>query len=309
MPRIFISYSHDSEEHKERVRDLAFRLRSVSGLSVIIDNDVLPSGPSEGWPLWSEAQVRDADKLLIACTESYYKRYEGLEAPGTGLGSVCEARAIRQLIYNTSGINQKFRVITFAEADNSYIPVQLQGYYRFPLYNPNTYDELITWLTGYAPVPVTAESHVAVQWLTSLAGHQWSLADRQEIFRAFERVIAGQSTRRILLVSGSSNKGKTALMSELHAYVRELNAVSVLVDFKGCPSMDNLFQSLRLDLGPTILKNSYHSSGTARFHELIADFQRLVTPLLLIFDTYEQASDNTQKWIESQLLLRLSRWP
>lgn len=309
MPRIFISYSHDSEEHKNRVHDLASRIRAIEGLQVIIDRDKLPAGPSEGWTLWSEAQVRDADKLLIACTEPYYRRYEGLEKPGIGLGSVCEAQAIRQLLYNTGGINQKFRVVMLAEGDSHHIPLQLQKYHRYALYRPNAYEEMIAWLSGHSPALTISEPSVAIPWPTSIADYQWTLADRQEIFQAFEKTITGQSTSRVLLISGSSNNGKTVLMSELHAYVKQLNTDSVLVDFKGCPSMDDLFQSLRLDLGSAILRNAYKSSGTARFHDLIADFQQLAKPLSLIFDTYEQASADTQKWIESQLLLRLDRIP
>lgn len=52
--RVFISYSHDNEEHKARVYDLAKRLRA-DGLTVIIDHDMLPGGPPEGWSVWSEA--------------------------------------------------------------------------------------------------------------------------------------------------------------------------------------------------------------------------------------------------------------
>ena len=35
----------------------------------------------------------------------------------------------------------------------------------------------------------------------------------------------------------------------------------------------------------------------------------LSAPLLLVFDTYEQVSEDAQKWLESQLLSRLDRAP
>ena len=59
--RVFISYSHDSDAHRARVKKLAERLRN-DRVSVILDSDCLPGGPSEGWPAWSEAQVRDAER-------------------------------------------------------------------------------------------------------------------------------------------------------------------------------------------------------------------------------------------------------
>lgn len=129
MPRVFISYSHDSEEHQQRVWDLADQLKQ-EGLSIIIDRDMLPGGPAQGWDIWSWAQVVDADMVLLACTETYCRRYEVNEVPGTGLGAVCEARTIRQLLFNTGGINQKFRVISFEEDDVAHVPLDLQSYQR-----------------------------------------------------------------------------------------------------------------------------------------------------------------------------------
>ncbi len=43
MAKVFISYSHDSEVHKRRVRELAERLRAHQ-LEVLIDQDMLPGG-------------------------------------------------------------------------------------------------------------------------------------------------------------------------------------------------------------------------------------------------------------------------
>src|ERR1035438_8343083 len=113
MAKVFISYSHDSENHESRVRCLADLLRNDYHLDVALDQYVLPGGPAEGWPHWSEVQVRQADYVLLACTETYCRRYEARETPGIGVGAGCEARLIHQLLYNASGINHKFRVILF----------------------------------------------------------------------------------------------------------------------------------------------------------------------------------------------------
>jgi hypothetical protein len=123
----------------------------------------------------------------------------------------------------------------------------------------------------------------------------------------FEQMMTGQSLQRILLVKGASNTGKTLLSAELRAYAQHLNLSTALIDFKGCPSLDDLFQTLCLDLGPTVLPNACTATGTARLYQLISDLQRLESPLSLIFDTYEQASADAQTWLESQLLARLDR--
>jgi hypothetical protein len=93
-PRVFISYSHDTVEHQERVLSLADRLRA-DGIDAEFDQ--YNAAPPEGWPLWCERQIASADVVLMVCTETYYRRVSGDEERGKGLGVVWEARIIRQL--------------------------------------------------------------------------------------------------------------------------------------------------------------------------------------------------------------------
>lgn len=67
-PRVFISYSHDSEEHAVRVLALADRLRT-EGIEAILDQYEM--SPPEGWPRWMDRQVRDADVVVMVCTETF----------------------------------------------------------------------------------------------------------------------------------------------------------------------------------------------------------------------------------------------
>ena len=91
MPRVFISYSHDSDKHKVRIAALAQRLR-LDGITIVLDTD-MPGGPDEGWPRWSVRQVEEADLVLVACTDVYSQRYEANQLPGEGLGVASEAGA------------------------------------------------------------------------------------------------------------------------------------------------------------------------------------------------------------------------
>src|SRR5689334_17921543 len=50
--RILVSYSHDSDEHRRLVRQLADSLKE-NGFEVSFDQ-YLPEDPPEGWPLWME---------------------------------------------------------------------------------------------------------------------------------------------------------------------------------------------------------------------------------------------------------------
>src|SRR5713226_7922280 len=74
--RVFISYSHDSTEHMNAVLALANRLRK-EGVDCWIDQYL--RSPSEGWPRWCENQVETARFVLVACTQTYLRRFRSEE--------------------------------------------------------------------------------------------------------------------------------------------------------------------------------------------------------------------------------------
>ena len=75
--RVFISYSHDSAEHLDRIWDLCERLRK-DGIDCRIDQHEF--SPPEGWPRWCRNQVQESQFVLVVCTKTYERRYEGKEA-------------------------------------------------------------------------------------------------------------------------------------------------------------------------------------------------------------------------------------
>ena len=101
-PKAFISYSHDSKTHLI-VLTLSDRLRS-EGVDCHIDQ--YEESPPQGWPSWCEKQVREADFVLVACTEIYLRRFQGEEETGKGLGVIWEGHIITQELYNAQGEEQ-----------------------------------------------------------------------------------------------------------------------------------------------------------------------------------------------------------
>ena len=97
-PRVFLSYSHDSDEHAARVLALADSLCD-GGINVILDRYVHPT-PVEGWPRWMERNLDAAQFVLMVCTETYHRRAMGLEEAGKGLGVDWEENLINNLIYH-----------------------------------------------------------------------------------------------------------------------------------------------------------------------------------------------------------------
>src|ERR1700686_763633 len=143
--RIFVSYSHDSPEHAQRVLALSDRLRA-QGIDCQLDRDAI--APPEGWPAWMDAQIKDALFVLVVCTEVYSRRVSGQEDPGRGLGARWEGAIITQALYDSGGRNDKFIPIVFAESDIAFIPTFLRAVTRYDLGTPNGYQALYRHLTN-----------------------------------------------------------------------------------------------------------------------------------------------------------------
>ncbi len=104
MITVFISYSHDSPEHADRVLALAERLRS-DGIDATIDQ--YETSPPEGWHRWTDRHIRDATFVLMVCSEIYYRRVMGEERTGTGLGVRWEGNLIYQHFYDAGAVNNE----------------------------------------------------------------------------------------------------------------------------------------------------------------------------------------------------------
>ena len=144
MPlRVFISYSHDSQEHMDRVWNLSERLRG-DGVDCRIDQH---GEPEEGWPRWSRNQVQECEFVLIACTETYLRRYEGKADVGEGRGSKWEGFVITQELYEAEGKNKKFIPILFSPGDKEHRPLELRPFSYYLLSEDSGYDNLFRRIT------------------------------------------------------------------------------------------------------------------------------------------------------------------
>ncbi|MEO1242768.1 MAG: toll/interleukin-1 receptor domain-containing protein [Pseudomonadota bacterium] len=69
--KVFISYSHDSEQHKAWVLGLAEHLLQ-NGVDVVLDQWNLDFG--DDLPAFMERAIRDIDRVLVICTDSYNQK-------------------------------------------------------------------------------------------------------------------------------------------------------------------------------------------------------------------------------------------
>src|SRR5947209_9539695 len=143
-PKVFISYTHDSGSHKDRVYELSDRLRA-EGVDCHIDQ--YEDSPPEGWARWMHNQIQDSDYVLVVCTETYKRRFEGKEAVGKGVGSKWEGAIITQHLYESEGRNSKFIPIVFSFDDVNHIPLELRQGTWYVLDTEEGYNDLYYRLT------------------------------------------------------------------------------------------------------------------------------------------------------------------
>jgi tetratricopeptide (TPR) repeat protein/energy-coupling factor transporter ATP-binding protein EcfA2 len=155
--RVFISYSHDSAEHENRVWDLCERLRN-DGIDCRIDQHEF--SPPEGWPRWCRNQVQESQFVLVVCTQTYKRRHEGKAPAGKGKGANWEGFIITLELYEAEGRNTKFIPVVFSSQDAQHIPPELRGSTRYDLSTPEGYDNLFRHLTNQ---PAREKSSVAQQ--------------------------------------------------------------------------------------------------------------------------------------------------
>lgn len=163
IPKVFISYSHDSQEHKKWVLDLAIRLRQT-GIDAIIDQWELK--PGDDLAVFMEKHLVSSDYVVMVCTKRY------VEKANSGVGGVgYEKMIITSDLLRNIDSNKVIPVIRQEGSSNvptflktkMYIDFSLSSDYEF------SFDELIRTLhrsplyvkpeignNPFAPIPESA---------------------------------------------------------------------------------------------------------------------------------------------------------
>ena len=105
--KVFISYSHDSPEHKKWVSELAAQLRR-NGVNTILDQWNLD--PKDNVTQFMEHSIRGSDRILVICTDSYVTKANDGE---DGIGY--EPMIITQKLVEDLGTNKFIPVIRQTE--------------------------------------------------------------------------------------------------------------------------------------------------------------------------------------------------
>lgn len=126
--------------------ELANRL-TKDGISCIFDQYLDNGTPKEGWALWSEKNILEADYVLIICTEGYYRRVRGDVKEETGRGTIWEFELILKLIYKDDSQALRFIPVLVIKDDKKYIPERLSDLYYYCLDMETEYNKLLGRIT------------------------------------------------------------------------------------------------------------------------------------------------------------------
>ncbi len=148
--KVFISYSHDSPEHSDKVLALSERLR-VDGIETRLDQYV-DGSPAEGWPRWMLDQLDASDFVLAVCTETYYRRFRGHEKPGKSKGVDWEGALITQELYDGRRRTLKFVPVFLSAGVERWIPEPLRSLKHYALTSESAYQDLYDFLLEQAGV-------------------------------------------------------------------------------------------------------------------------------------------------------------
>lgn len=147
-PKVFVSYSWDSPEHRQWVAHLAATLRS-NGIDAILDQWHVRGG--EDLAAFMERSLREADRVLVICTDGYYQRAIARQG---GVGY--EHSMVTGELMRNVGTN-KFIPIVRQSGPQTQVPPELGGRLRFDLTPgpnyPAQFDALVRDLHN-VPTPI-----------------------------------------------------------------------------------------------------------------------------------------------------------
>ncbi|MCB1188948.1 MAG: TIR domain-containing protein [Leptospiraceae bacterium] len=235
-PKAFISYTWDSEEHKERIRNFSDLLREY-GVDCNIDQYEI--SPPEGWTHWAINQVEESDYVLVVYTENYKNLSDKKIGSIANRDFIWQADLVTNILYQLGNRNEggKFIPVVFQEKDKECIPVQLSQYTSYNLSeaeNPLGFESLYRHILQESNKPQiklkTKKAYTKVCPYRGLAPFREEDAQYfygRETFT--EKLIHEVYDKTLVSVIGPSGSGKSSVIyAGLIPYLKEKENVVVL---------------------------------------------------------------------------------
>ena len=142
--KVFISYSYDSKDHKDRILALSDQLR-YDGIDCWIDQ-FENNAPEISWSQWMLKKINESHFILIICTEFYLKQFSiSTKLNEEDLNQNWKGPILDQKSTHSQIKNKKFIPILVSENDIKFIPSIFQESKPFVL--ESDYENLHSFLT------------------------------------------------------------------------------------------------------------------------------------------------------------------
>ncbi len=223
MPSVFVSYAHSSAEHTQRVQSFVEYLRTA-GLTVVIDTDVKsPAGPKEQWPRWMKNQIAAADWVLLFIDETYRRRFDGKEKPGTGLGVNWEGCIVTHELYQAATNNEKFIPVLVDRSGHELIPIELSGATRY--FIPSQQERLANVILAYTPESVATSSALRADLSAETAApsmDEWRQATVEWFADTFKKLSSERRRSQVAKLLGfAADSERATLYTAIDAFIRK----------------------------------------------------------------------------------------
>ncbi len=195
--KVFISYSHDSPEHRARVLGLADQL-CAQGVDCTIDQ--YEESPEEGWIKWMEQHITESAYVLVVCTQGYVEKLNSMRH-GTGKGVKWEGAIISQDIYDNEGRNRRFVPIIFGEQDKEFIPRMLKAYTYYEVLDDHSYEKLYRRVTKQPVITKPSLGNV-VEFPPSTTSNRLNSAPVKQGQSSIKQVATGNNNIQIAEAHG-----------------------------------------------------------------------------------------------------------
>jgi hypothetical protein len=307
-PKVFISYSWDSDKHKERVLALSDHLRD-EGIDCDIDQYYM--NVPEGWARWMSKKVKESDYVLVVCTKTYYQRAMDEEEPGVGKGVKWEGAIITDAIYNNEAKNDKFIPVLFSSEEMPNVPEPLLSVSRYVVSTKQGYEDLCRRLTnqpltekpglGKLKALPPRKAYPGQSEPIQTPGPNPSSENANEPLKFRNRVnelnlIFGSenslSENTLVVIDAPAGYGKTELLKELQKRYETVGWKYVFVDLEHFSTEAEIRNEIVRQIGGNhILRTDPDPDFNLRVQ--IALFGKIV----LLFDSVEKADEKPVTWL------------
>lgn len=240
LPKVFISYSWDDENHKEWVLNFATRLKN-DGINVILDQ--WHAKPGDQLPEFMERAVKDSQFVLCICTPGYKKKSEK-----RGGGAGYEGHIITGEMF-THRNQRKFIPILRSGKWKGAAPSWMIGKVYIDLfgnpYSEKNYKELLMTLQGKNRKAPSVEKFTTVK--SGDDDENFEFVNREIELGTLEKFY--DSYWQCALVSAPTGYGKSRLLQRLIDRVQENDGLKKkwnyrYIDLAVCKNPENIIDYL-----------------------------------------------------------------